>query len=225
MPASDFGWSNRAQVFQVFGNKRKHEWTEAGDREVQMEASSKRQCPEPTECGDAMNEMLEINHNSILPTDAPQQDTAPVDCATMTQDQIHQLQHAQLQQQIQEQQQQQQQYMQQQQQHLQSQQMQQAFNQEIQPQQQQEDPQSHNTMVMDLCDETYSNAQLDTETQSMYSNMDSDFVPNLQQYGLAFCGDSCLGGERYPASGRIRCYCKQSWEGLMDMRPYVSDYY
>lgn len=36
MPASDFGWSNRAQVFQVFGNKRKHEWTEAGDREVQV---------------------------------------------------------------------------------------------------------------------------------------------------------------------------------------------
>ncbi|XP_046547310.1 transcription factor SPT20 homolog isoform X1 [Haliotis rubra] len=225
MPASHFGWSNRAQVFQVFGNKRKHEWTEAGDRELQMEASSKRQCPEPTECGDAMNEMLEINHNSILPTDAPEQDTALTECATLSQEQIHQLQQAQLQQ-IQEQQ--QQQYMQQQQQqHFQSlqmqqqhqaQQMQETFNPEIQQQQQPQplDPQSNNTMVMDLCDETYSTPQLDRETQSMYSNMDSDFVPNLQQYG---------GGEWNPASGRIRCYCKQSWEGLMEMRPYVSDYY
>ncbi|XP_067655594.1 mediator of RNA polymerase II transcription subunit 25-like isoform X3 [Haliotis asinina] len=201
MPASDFGWSNRAQVFQVFGNKRKHEWTEAGDGEMQMEASSKRQCPEPTECGDAMNEMLEINHNSILPTDAPQQDAVLTECATLSQEQIHQLQQAQLQQ-IQEQQ--QQQNMQQQQEHLQSQQMQEQhlqaqqmqpmINPEIQQQEQPQplSPQSNNTMVMDLCDETYSTPQLDRETQSMYSNMDSDFVPNLQQYGLAFCGDKCL---------------------------------
>lgn len=33
------------------------------------------------------------------------------------------------------------------------------------------------------------------------------------------------GGDRSPNSGKVRCPCRPSWEGMIDARPYVSDYY
>ena len=48
---------------------------------------------------------------------------------------------------------------------------------------------------MNINDETYSdvNIDLDREDDMAYSTMDSDFVPNNQQYGIAFCASkNCL---------------------------------
>jgi hypothetical protein len=32
-------------------------------------------------------------------------------------------------------------------------------------------------------------------------------------------------GDQSPQSGRVRCYCKPSWEGMLDTAPYISDVY
>ena len=47
-------------------------------------------------------------------------------------------------------------------------------------------------MVMDLCDETTSGTQPSTETDSVHSTMESDFVPDYQQYKLVFCDSNCV---------------------------------
>lgn len=35
----------------------------------------------------------------------------------------------------------------------------------------------------------------------------------------------CRLGEMSPTTSRVRCYCKPSWEGMLSMRPYISDIY
>ncbi|KAK6191681.1 hypothetical protein SNE40_003305 [Patella caerulea] len=83
--------------------------------------------------------------------------------------------------------------------------------------------QPQNDMIMDLCDETYSNSTL--ENEACLDIMDNDCVPNNQQYTrqVADC-NNCIG-ERSPSASRVRCYCKPTWDNFMDLRPYISDYY
>jgi len=35
----------------------------------------------------------------------------------------------------------------------------------------------------------------------------------------------CRVGESISAMDRVKCYCRPSWEGVLEMKPYVSDYY
>ncbi|XP_052219357.1 uncharacterized protein LOC127836703 isoform X2 [Dreissena polymorpha] len=107
---------------------------------------------------------------------------------------------------------------------------------------------NQNDMIMDLSDEVYTNftlplndphiktltpgvglqATTDAEYEaacSMMTAMEGEGSPNPQQYKMAYCDQYCIGGQRSPSSGVVRCLCKPSWEGLHDIRPYVSDYY
>ena len=47
--------------------------------------------------------------------------------------------------------------------------------------------------------------------------------------GFGFCGLFFLYfyrvGDSTPTIDRVKCYCRPSWEGTFDMKPYVSDYY
>ncbi|XP_069134163.1 uncharacterized protein [Argopecten irradians] len=81
-------------------------------------------------------------------------------------------------------------------------------------------------MIMNLNEETYSTTTIDvTEEQMAYSAMESDGVPDQEQYKLEMCDTNCFDIEKGPVSSKVKCYCRPSWEGVMEMRPYVSDYY
>ncbi|XP_013398168.1 uncharacterized protein LOC106164714 [Lingula anatina] len=79
--------------------------------------------------------------------------------------------------------------------------------------------------IMDLNDECYSMS----EVEDACVNMDSDCVPDPQQYNQrenTNCPQSmCQGGNISPNSGLVRCFCKPNWDPLMDLRPYISDVY
>ncbi|XP_060590410.1 uncharacterized protein LOC132745477 isoform X2 [Ruditapes philippinarum] len=91
-----------------------------------------------------------------------------------------------------------------------------------------------NNMLMDLNEGVYStatlpiNPQTDAEYEaacSMMAAMEGEGAPNPQQYSLSYCDSHCVGGSWSPNSGKVRCSCRPSWEGLTDVRPYISDYY
>ncbi|ESO97469.1 hypothetical protein LOTGIDRAFT_231624 [Lottia gigantea] len=92
-------------------------------------------------------------------------------------------------------------------------------------------PSSQNDMIMDLCDETYSNTTLETEAE--IESMDNDYVPDSSQYRqplhqhnaqhLQQTNTNNYGDESSP--NRIRSYCKPTLDYMMDLRPYISDYY
>ncbi|XP_053385088.1 uncharacterized protein LOC123535563 isoform X2 [Mercenaria mercenaria] len=93
---------------------------------------------------------------------------------------------------------------------------------------------SQNNMLMDLNEGVYStatlplNPQTDAEYEAacnMVAAMEGEGAPDPQQYSMSYCDPQCVGGHRSPNSGRVRCLCRPSWEGLMDVRPYISDYY
>ncbi|XP_033753082.1 uncharacterized protein LOC117336580 [Pecten maximus] len=90
----------------------------------------------------------------------------------------------------------------------------------------QQPPLNEDCMIMNLNEETYSTTSINvTEEQMAYSTMDSDGVPDHEQYKLEMCDSNCFEVERNPVSSKVKCYCRPSWEGVMEMRPYVSDYY
>lgn len=83
-------------------------------------------------------------------------------------------------------------------------------------------------------------AQLsETCAQEMESDMDmaamdSDFTPDPEQYTALPAATAAVEvhpntppsvGYTSSESSRVRCFCKPSWEGIMSMRPYVSDIY
>ncbi|KAK2168738.1 hypothetical protein NP493_1218g00047 [Ridgeia piscesae] len=91
--------------------------------------------------------------------------------------------------------------------------------------------------VMDLNGETYNEqATMIAETEAACLSMDTDYTPDPSQYDTRpattdnppVCTKTwgyCGSGKPSPTSGRVRCYCKPSWEGMLDMRPYISDIY
>ncbi|OWF46747.1 uncharacterized protein LOC110455235 [Mizuhopecten yessoensis] len=98
--------------------------------------------------------------------------------------------------------------------------------QSIQDEQSHQQPFNDDCMIMNLNEETYSRTSGNIiEEQMAYSSMDSDGVPDPEQYKLEMCNSNCFDGERNQPSSKVKCYCRPSWEGLMEMRPYVSDYY
>ncbi|XP_014665726.1 PREDICTED: uncharacterized protein LOC106807787 [Priapulus caudatus] len=63
--------------------------------------------------------------------------------------------------------------------------------------------------------------------QEACDGMDSDCTHNPTQYKspkpTSMCQEYC--GDTSPTSGKVRCYCKPSWEGLMYLRPFDTDIY
>ncbi|XP_048727392.1 uncharacterized protein LOC125645678 isoform X3 [Ostrea edulis] len=85
-------------------------------------------------------------------------------------------------------------------------------------------PSSQGDMIMDLNDETYSNTQIDicSGQESPCVAMDSDYVPNPEQYQLSRGSNSCGDAGYY--TNTVRSYCRPHWDN-QDLCPYVSDYY
>ncbi|XP_076116288.1 uncharacterized protein LOC143083804 isoform X1 [Mytilus galloprovincialis] len=79
-----------------------------------------------------------------------------------------------------------------------------------------------NNMIMNINEELYSCTSLLSEEEMACTFMESDFVPNQQQYNAR---DNSVVGDSTPTIDRVKCYCRPSWEGTFDMKPYVSDYY
>ncbi|KAK3591858.1 hypothetical protein CHS0354_005059 [Potamilus streckersoni] len=84
-----------------------------------------------------------------------------------------------------------------------------------------------NDMVMDHEIHTFIPVQVGDVRQNdeACSSMESEGATDPSQYSTAYCDNFCVGGDYSPTSGRVRCLCRPSWEGLLDVRPYVSDYY
>ncbi|XP_064600673.1 uncharacterized protein LOC135466854 [Liolophura sinensis] len=219
MPASDLVWDpSSGPVFQVYGTKRKSSFqeTEPQMSDVSMELNSmcKRRCMQRTE-----PEGLEVNHNDpdlhslqhCQSMSTPHNQAMDQDMETQSHSHHHlisvqsyyggpQIQHMQSQ-------------------------PSQATNDQYPAHMTAE-----NNMVMDLCDETYmmlpEKTRSEREQEAAQSLMDSDCTPNQQQYhhnSLTFCDPNCVGART--TGPKVRCYCKPSWDGGMDLRPYVSDYY
>ncbi|VDI06789.1 Hypothetical predicted protein [Mytilus galloprovincialis] len=79
-----------------------------------------------------------------------------------------------------------------------------------------------NNMIMNINEEIYSCTSLLSDEEMACTSMESDFVPDQQQYNAR---DSSVVGDSTPTIDRVKCYCRPSWEGTFDMKPYVSDYY
>ncbi|KAL3842405.1 hypothetical protein ACJMK2_020440 [Sinanodonta woodiana] len=86
-----------------------------------------------------------------------------------------------------------------------------------------------NDMVMNLDHETYTFSPAHVgdvrQNDEACSSMESEGATDPNQYSTAYCDKFCIGGDYSPRSGQVRCLCRPSWEGLLDVRPYVSDYY
>lgn len=81
-------------------------------------------------------------------------------------------------------------------------------------------------LIMNLNDEVYSESSMPLEEEMACSFMDSDFVPNQQQYNARVMDShSSVVVEPTAAVDRVKCYCRPTWEGLLEMTTYVSDYY
>ncbi|XP_064634947.1 uncharacterized protein LOC135492406 [Lineus longissimus] len=84
-------------------------------------------------------------------------------------------------------------------------------------------------LIMNINDETYSTQPHHQEPneQQVCASMEDDFVPDQRQYDRdgEFCKEYCGYGNVSPNSGKVRCYCKPSWEAMLEVRPYISDYY
>ncbi|XP_061181103.1 uncharacterized protein LOC133191499 isoform X3 [Saccostrea echinata] len=80
-------------------------------------------------------------------------------------------------------------------------------------------------MIMDLNDETYSTTQIDIcrSEELSYTAMDSDYVPNPEQYQLNR-GNNSFGAPIEHNSHTVKSYCRPHWDN-QDLRPYISDYY
>ncbi|KAK7481846.1 hypothetical protein BaRGS_00026872 [Batillaria attramentaria] len=101
---------------------------------------------------------------------------------------------------------------------------------------------SESDMVMDLCDETYSSPTHGADLESACHTMDSDFVPDPQQYEpdtaasggsqmnasvspkIVYCSTPCRGAVRSPSSNRLHCICRPWMDTILGI-PYDSDYY
>ncbi|KAL5006733.1 hypothetical protein ScPMuIL_015539 [Solemya velum] len=206
MPVSDLSWNltTRPPLFQVYGTKRKLAST--GSTDSQHSISPKKRCMLPLEPKLESNEGMEINHNTMGITNNNTPDTPSLN-------QWHQ-EAAVL-----------------------------ANNPQI----------SNQTQAsLELCDRLHNNnnsechPSLHTSDMNMAhsetyssgikfvepshqdrncSSMEEDTVPEQPRSKIVFCDQYCVGGDQSPTSGRVRCFCKPSWEGLMEMQPYVSDYY
>lgn len=92
-------------------------------------------------------------------------------------------------------------------------------------------PSPQGDMIMDLNDETYSNSQIDicSPHEPSHSAMDSDYVPDPEQYQLNKATNSfgCRDGsspDNYSMNSTVKSYCRPYWDN-QDLRPYISDYY
>nr|XP_022293447.1 putative uncharacterized protein DDB_G0267716 isoform X1 [Crassostrea virginica] len=90
-------------------------------------------------------------------------------------------------------------------------------------------PSSQGDMIMDLNDETYSNTRIDlcSVEESSHSAMESDYVPNPEQYQLSRGSNSFRetgSPDNYSMTNSVKSYCRPYWD-TQDLRPYISDYY
>ncbi|XP_062616320.1 uncharacterized protein LOC134278023 isoform X2 [Saccostrea cucullata] len=237
MPASDFSWSPQRQPL-CHGIKRKHSaFSQSAECEMDNEAgeqfpSMKRKCiTHTTDISHDMNNMFEINHNdeqsydlnnftdnnnsntpnlntlhcdqqmrqNLLPMGAPSQGYGANQLATVFVQQSKLtctvISHNQS---------------------------------HTQPQHAQiVQPFDMGEMIMDLNDETYSTTQIDLcrSEELSYTAMDSDYVPNPEQYQLNR-GTNSFGVpiDHCTGSHAVKSYCRPHWDN-QDLRPYISDYY
>lgn len=85
---------------------------------------------------------------------------------------------------------------------------------------------SQHGMMIELPVEVNSTARLQTDDlRDAAASMEAEESPDPQHSRLAYCDRLCLGGDVSPTSRRVRCFCMPSWEGLIDGRQYLSDYY
>ncbi|XP_053385091.1 uncharacterized protein LOC123535563 isoform X4 [Mercenaria mercenaria] len=201
MPATNYNWPFNEQqpIFQVYGTKRKN-CAEESSQDVVEEVETKRRCTEARQSmeeEEGMTDSMDITGNTDSEVTMNNR-VPPLPDATgdhMNNNTIVQTEDGQ------------------------------ELNNNIM---------SQNNMLMDLNEGVYStatlplNPQTDAEYEAacnMVAAMEGEGAPDPQQYSMSYCDPQCVGGHRSPNSGRVRCLCRPSWEGLMDVRPYISDYY